>query len=144
MVISCDVAIGEIEAVVGADVTVATTGDSGSNNVMFILLLVLFFVVFSCANRERVLGEVVGVGLSNAEFQFEDAGIAGTNNSIFVRDSLFEGYDAGLFLGYYGVFVGKAVGHFLLDTVGEFNVSGDGSVDGTGGIDGSGCMCGGS
>ena len=40
MVISCDVAIGEIEAVVGADVTVVTAGDSGSNNVMFILFSV--------------------------------------------------------------------------------------------------------
>ena len=37
---SCDIEIGEIEAVVGADVTVATEGESESNNVMFILLWV--------------------------------------------------------------------------------------------------------
>ena len=40
--------------------------------------------MFSYANGVWVVREVVGIGLSNAAFQFEDAGIAGFYDFFFV------------------------------------------------------------
>ena len=44
--------------------------------------------MFSCANGEMVIGEVVGIELINAAFQFEDARVTGANDSVFVGDEL--------------------------------------------------------
>ncbi len=46
--------------------------------------------MFSCAKGEWVLGEVVGIGLGKATLQFENTGIAGANDGIFVSDSSFK------------------------------------------------------
>ena len=46
--------------------------------------------MFCCTDREMVLGEVVGIELSNAAFQFEDAGVTCANDSVFVSDSSFK------------------------------------------------------
>ena len=40
--------------------------------------------MFSCANGEVVVREVVGIDLGNASFQLEDAGIAGFYDFFFV------------------------------------------------------------
>ena len=40
--------------------------------------------MFSCTNGEVVVREVVGIGLSNAAFQFKDARIAGFYDFFFV------------------------------------------------------------
>lgn len=45
-------------------------------------------MVFSYANGVGVLGEVVGIELSNAALQFEDAGVTGADECVFVGDEL--------------------------------------------------------
>ena len=52
--------------------------------------------MFSCANWEMVIGEVVGIELGNAAFQFENSGIAGANEFYFVSNSLLEVDDTSL------------------------------------------------
>ena len=61
-----------------------------------------------------VLGEVVGIGLSNATFQFEDAGIAGFDEFFFVGNGALEVCDAGL-LPWAMMVLRITVGHFCFD-----------------------------
>lgn len=109
----------------------------------FAIILDIFILwigpFIGCTDGEMVLREVVGIGLGKAAFKVEDAGVTGADECVFVGDGTFkvgngalQGFDAGLLLGNDGVFVGKTVGHFLLQTVGEFGISSDGSIDGTG------------
>ena len=52
--------------------------------------------MFCCTNGEMVIGEVVGIELSNTAFQFENAGIAGFDDFYFVSNSLLEVGDTSL------------------------------------------------
>ena len=56
----------------------------------FILDIFILWVgsFFSCTNGEVVIGEVVGIGLINAAFQFEDARVTGVDECVFVGDEL--------------------------------------------------------
>jgi hypothetical protein len=47
--------------------------------------------MFGYANGEMVIGEVVGIELSNAAFQFEDAIVTGADECVFVGDELILG-----------------------------------------------------
>ena len=61
----------------------------------FAIILDIFILwvgsFFGYANGVWVLGEVVGIELSNAAFQFEDAGVTGADECVFVGDELILG-----------------------------------------------------
>lgn len=46
--------------------------------------------MFCCTDGEMVIGEVVGIELSNAAFQFEDAGVTGADELILDRELVTE------------------------------------------------------
>ena len=71
--------------------------------------------MFSCANDVRVLREVIGIDLGNAAFQFEDAGITGSDDFVFGSDSLFKRSNAGLFLCDLLIQCGNSLGMCGLD-----------------------------
>ena len=54
----------------------------------FAIILDIFILwigpFIGCTDGEMVIGEVVGIELSNAAFQFEDAGVTGFDDFFFV------------------------------------------------------------
>jgi len=52
----------------------------------FFILWVGSFI--GCTDRKMVIGEVVGIELCNAAFQFEDARVTGADDCVFVGDEL--------------------------------------------------------
>ena len=67
LVISCDVTIGEIEAVVGTDITVARAGESGE--VTDVLRLVFGYVADTVAFTGDYLDSVLVAGIGRVGFQ---------------------------------------------------------------------------
>jgi len=61
----------------------------------FAIILYIFILwigsFFGCTDGEMVIGEVVGIELSNAALQFENAGVTGADECVFVGDELILG-----------------------------------------------------